>query len=177
MVRKIPERSRATADGASDVASEVADLLQGITHLMRREARHELGSDSVTWAQMRALRVLDRMGEPARMSELADELNIARRSATSLVDELVARGLVVRGHDPLDRRAVTVAVTPAGRGRVVELSARRRRAAVGLLSGLSDEELGALRDLLRRVVASTRSGPSPVPGSPHSVEPHGGHAR
>jgi DNA-binding MarR family transcriptional regulator len=130
----------------------VADLLQGVTHRLRRAARHELGSNEVTWAQMRALRTLQRMGEPTRMSGLADELDIARRSTTSLVDELESRGLVSRGHDPADRRAVTVAVTTAGRRLVADLGERRRRAAVGLLAELSADELRTLRDLLAKVV-------------------------
>ena len=37
---------------------------------------------------------------PVRMSELADRLGIARRSATSVVDELVDRGLVERRAEP-----------------------------------------------------------------------------
>jgi DNA-binding MarR family transcriptional regulator len=148
MARKIPD----VPGGTSDVASEVADLLQAVTHRLRRAARQEMGSNEVTWAQMRALRALDRMGESTRMSGLADELNIARRSATSLVDELESRRLVRRGHDPHDRRAVTVTVTPAGRRLVADLSDRRRRAAVGLLGELSAEELRTLRDLLARVV-------------------------
>ena len=45
------------------------------------------------------------------MSELAARLDIARRSATSVVDELVERGLVERHADPADRRAVAVVVT------------------------------------------------------------------
>jgi DNA-binding MarR family transcriptional regulator len=148
MPRKIPDVST----GTSDVSSEVADLLQAVTHRLRREARHEAGSNAVTWAQMRALRALDRMSGPTRMSGLADELNIARRSATSLVDELEARQLVARGHDPVDRRVVTVEVTPVGRRLLADLGARRREAAVGLLGGLSPEQLRTLRDLLARVV-------------------------
>ena len=59
-------------------------------------ANHDLGPLGVTWAQVRALRTVARCGGPVRMSELADRLGIARRSATSVVDELVERGLVGR---------------------------------------------------------------------------------
>ena len=77
-------------------------------------ANRDLGPLGVTWGQVRALRTLARCDGPVRMSELADRLGIARRSATSVVDELVERGLVARHADPTDRRAVEVAVTPAG---------------------------------------------------------------
>ncbi|MET0908317.1 MAG: MarR family transcriptional regulator [Ilumatobacteraceae bacterium] len=148
MGRKIPEPAN---ERRAEVAAEVADLLHAVTHRLRREARDALGPARVTWAQLRALRTLDRLGVPTRMSILADELQVAPRSATSLVDELEVRALVRRGHDPADRRAVTVEVTPSGRTLLAELGERRRRTAVGLLDTLSPEELRVLRDLLGRI--------------------------
>jgi DNA-binding MarR family transcriptional regulator len=153
MVRNIPGGSRASRSPVqSQVASEVADLLQAVTHRLRREARAVLGPEGVTPAQVRALRTIARLRAPTRMSELADELQIARRSATSLVDELAARGFVVRGHDPVDGRVVTVEVTEAGHALLTELADRRRRTTAGMLGALSDSELRTLRDLLGRVV-------------------------
>jgi DNA-binding MarR family transcriptional regulator len=87
------------------------------------------------------------------MSELAERLRVARRSATSLVDELVERGLVERLADPSDRRAVTVAVTAAGAAVLERLAERRREAASDLASALDRRELRTLRDLLRRLDA------------------------
>ncbi len=86
------------------------------------------------------------------MSDLADELHIARRSATSLVDDLEFRGFARRGRDPGDRRAVTVEVTAAGRRSVTEAGERRRRATVGMLGALSEADLRTLRDILDRLV-------------------------
>lgn len=136
----------------SDLASQVADLLQAVTHRLRRESRADLGARGVTMAHMRALRVLARTPTAPRMSELADALGIARRSATSVVDELEARHLVDRTHDPADRRAVTISMTAAGRDLVDEVGERRRRTTVGMLGVLSDAELTTLRDLLGRIL-------------------------
>mgnify|MGYP003136148997 CR=1 FL=1 len=144
-----------SSDTPGELAPQVADLLHAVTRRLRREARDSLGPDDATWTQMRALRALGRLPVPARMSDLADELHIARRSATSLVDDLEARGLVARGRDPIDRRAVTVAVTVAGRRLVAEAGERRRLATVGMLGALSETDLRKLRDLLGRVVASS----------------------
>jgi DNA-binding MarR family transcriptional regulator len=157
--RKIPEPSTGAQPelaqhevAAQELAPQVADLLHAVTHRLHREARAGRSADDPTWSQLRALRALGRLPVPARMSDLADELHIARRSATSLVDDLERRGLVVRGHDPADRRAVTVDVTAAGRRLVAEAGARRRRSAVGMLGALSETELRTLRDLLGRIV-------------------------
>jgi DNA-binding MarR family transcriptional regulator len=86
------------------------------------------------------------------MSDLAARLDIARRSATSVVDELVARGLVARRDDPVDRRAVEVEVTPNGVRLIEELRSRRRAAASALTARLSMSELTSLHDLLARLV-------------------------
>ena len=51
-----------------------------------------------------------------RMSEIAGRLEVEMPSATSMIDRLVAKGLVERGQDPADRRAV-VLLTHAGRHR------------------------------------------------------------
>ena len=148
MVRDIPE---VPDDTPHELAPQVADLLHTVTHRLRREARNLLGPDDPTWTQLRALRALARLPVPARMSDLADELHIARRSATSLVDDLEARGLVARGRDAIDRRAVTVVVTAHGRGLVADVGERRRRATVGMLGALPESDLRTLRDLLGRI--------------------------
>jgi DNA-binding MarR family transcriptional regulator len=61
---------------------------------------------------------------PQRVTELAAWESIAQPSATTLVGRLEAQGLVARGPDPDDARAVRVSVTPAGEA----LLADRRRA-------------------------------------------------
>ena len=87
------------------------------------------GPLGITWSQLRALRTVDRCDGAIRMSELASRLGIARRSATSVVDDLVGHGLLERRDDPADRRAVEVAVTAAGTRLLRRLAARRRSAA------------------------------------------------
>jgi DNA-binding MarR family transcriptional regulator len=144
MGRSIPDPS---------ISAEIADLLYRVTHRMRRASEPVLDPLGVTWAQLRALRTLSRAEPPLRMSELAERLRIARRSATSLVDELAERGFVERLPDPADRRAVTVAVTPAGGALLDQLVQRRRAVAGDLTSALDGRELRALRDLLRRLDA------------------------
>jgi DNA-binding MarR family transcriptional regulator len=56
-----------------------------------------------------------RARRPLRMSELASQVLVSRPTATRVADHLVRRGWLERGHDTADRRAVLVALTPAGR--------------------------------------------------------------
>lgn len=136
---------------ADDVAAEIADLIHGVGRRIRAIANEGLEPLAVTPAQARALRTLANAGRPMRMSDLAERLRIARRSATTVVDELAARGLVERLADTDDRRAVLVAVTAAGRHIVAELADRRHDAARKLSAGLSRADLVALRALLRKL--------------------------
>lgn len=152
----------AVPDAASDLPGEIADLLGAATRRFRAMAKRDLDPRGVTFAQVRALRACVRDGEPIRMSELAQSLGIVRRSATSVVDELEVRGLVVRRGEVTDRRAVSVVVTAKGHRLLDDLQARRRSTAGELSSGLSGREQRALRDLLRKIAGHSPD-PDPEP--------------
>lgn len=53
--------------------------------------------------------------EPSQPSTLARDHHVGMSAMTGLVDGLVARGLVERGQDPHDRRAVQLVITADGR--------------------------------------------------------------
>ncbi len=87
-------------------------------------------------------------GRSATIGELAERLQLHHHSTVGLVDRLERSGLVVRRHDPADRRRVLVVLTPRGgamlhelsRHHLGELRAEGRqlvRALQGLLAGRS----------------------------------------
>jgi DNA-binding MarR family transcriptional regulator len=121
-----------------------ARLIEVLPHLFRRlviALPNEIeGLAKVTPEQFGVLtQVMDRGS--LSMSELAIARNVALNTATSLVDRLVAAGLVERRGDPSDRRVVRVAATARGR-ELVERLRRVRRAAIGrLLDELGDDEI------------------------------------
>ena len=71
---------------------------------VRRAYADALAEWHVTPSQSRALRVLSSRAEGMRPSVLAEELRIAPRSATEVVDALEERGWVARARRP-DRPA------------------------------------------------------------------------
>lgn len=141
----IPEDRPLTLD------EQVADLLHHTAARLRHAVRRDLGPVGVTPAQWRALRIVTRCDEPLRMSDIADRLRIARRSATDVIDELEDRGLVVRSPDPADRRAVIVQTSEEGRALLTTLSRQRRQVAARQLKVLSQKELTTLAGLLERI--------------------------
>ena len=76
-----------------------------------------------------------------RMSEIAGRLDVEMPSATSMIDRLVAKGLVERGQDPTDRRAVVCSLTQEGIDTVERFSAIRAARTESLAAVLSTEEL------------------------------------
>ncbi|MEE8601347.1 MarR family winged helix-turn-helix transcriptional regulator [Euzebya tangerina] len=145
MVSSIPERGPATT------AEQVADLLHHTASRLRHAVRRDLKDTGVTPAQWRALRMVSCCDSPPRMSQVAEWLRIARRSATDVIDELEEQGLVARSPDPTDRRAVVVEATEAGRDLLGTLTRRRRQVAARQLEVLSEAELATLADLLARI--------------------------
>lgn len=74
------------------------------------------------------------------IGELAERLAIQHHSAAELVDRLAEAGLVLRTHDPDDRRRVLLALSDAAEQRLAELSA------------IHLEELYRLRPMLLQIL-------------------------
>ncbi|WP_246023449.1 MarR family winged helix-turn-helix transcriptional regulator [Nocardia yunnanensis] len=138
---------------------DLAELFFRTTKRLRRTQAARLAPLGLTPAQARALRIIGRADEhgeqPLRMSALAEHLGIVPRSATTVVDALVAAGLVGRQADPANRRATLVTLTAAGREVLARMSQARRDAAGELFTALSDEQRRLLRDLLATLADDT----------------------
>lgn len=96
-----------------------------------------------------------------RLSELAERLCIAARSATAVVDALEEGGLVARTPDPADRRAVRVALTTAGDAALERIGLIRQEVAREYFGPVSRSDQAALLRALR--AAETADGPPAAP--------------
>lgn len=76
-------------------------------------AKHGVGKalGEFSFAQMRAIKFVKAKGQVS-ITELADLLNVSAPSASTMVERLVDKGVLVRKPDPHDRRKVIVTVTP-----------------------------------------------------------------
>lgn len=90
---------------------KLLDTLLTITDTLATDMDRYLRSNALTTARAHLLWTLDR-GGPAKQRDLAAALGHSPRNVTTLVDELVAAGHVVRRDHPTDRRAVLVELTP-----------------------------------------------------------------
>jgi DNA-binding MarR family transcriptional regulator len=125
----------------------VAQLVES-SRLLRNFIDHRAKSRGTTRAQWI---VLFRVREHEGLSQvdLADVLELQPISLVRLLDRLVEHGLLERRHDPKDRRANRLFLTPAGKQLVDELDSLRNAIACDVMQNLSTEQMQTSLDALR----------------------------
>ncbi len=100
------------------------------------------------------LRVLRRALDGTRMGALAEQLAAPKSTITSVVDQLVARGLVSRSADEHDRRRQIVTATRRGAELLAQLDADLASRVTGLVESLTVTQRARLTELLARLPAA-----------------------
>ena len=97
-----------------------------------------------------ALSVLAQLREcaPRRITELAAAEHVKQPTMTTLIGRLEERGLVTRGADPADGRAVLVELSAEGERTLDRLTRERVLALSDRLGGLSARDRAALAQAL-----------------------------
>ena len=126
-----------------DATAELGDLLMRAARTLRRRWRAVLAPWDLSPHQARALGVVGER-DGVRLSDLAEALHIAPRSATEVADGLQERGLVERTPDPGDRRAVILRPTEEGRRVRAEIDAARTADSAELFARLPAADRTAL---------------------------------
>ena len=94
------------------------------------------------------------VNEGQSQQALSNALGIHRSAVVALVDDLEQRGLAERRRDPVDRRAYTLFLTPAGRELLAELEGIAEEDEAELMGALDPPERTQLIALLQRVAES-----------------------
>jgi DNA-binding MarR family transcriptional regulator len=132
-------------DGPASGLIRLAFLVEGVYA--------EVGQDcELTPTQAQMLCLL--RDEPRGMAELVRTLGVERSSLTGLVDRAERSGLVERRPDPADRRAVRVALTPAGDAAARRFHDEVTERLAELLAELPESERTRFNRTVARVVAT-----------------------
>lgn len=109
-----------------------------LARIYRREVNYCLREHGISDARAVPVLQIARAGGGMRQGVLAEELGIEGPSLVRLLDQICAAGLVERRDDPIDRRAKTLHITPAGQelAHVIE----------ELLAGLRDRLMGQVSE-------------------------------
>jgi MarR family transcriptional regulator, transcriptional regulator for hemolysin len=138
---------------AEPIGRALATTAKAVTRAFEQELAAAGGSQPV-WLIVLALK----QREWRTQQGVAAAVGIEGATLTHHLDRLEKAGLIERSRDPADRRAVRVELTKSGD----ELFHRLRKAATTfdarLRKGLSDEEVDAARDMLRRLRENVGAG-------------------
>lgn len=139
--------------------------VQLLSKLLRQDAEAALAPLDLKLWEYDVLSALRRQGPPYQLpaTGLARASRLSSGAMTNRIDRLEDRGLVVRGSDPADGRAVQVRLTDRGR-LLTDAAIGARLAASGhQLAGLSEPERRALSGALRKLLLATAAaGPGPA---------------
>lgn len=130
-------------------------LLDTVPLVMRtvRQLMREQGSTDLSVPQFRALGFVDRHPETS-VSAVAEHLGLSVAATSRLVDALVARGLVLRQVSAVDRRFVTLVLSPEGatvREKARRYTAQQLAAKMSDLSQAERANVMAALESLRQV--------------------------
>jgi DNA-binding MarR family transcriptional regulator len=136
-----PERLRA-------LPSRLLNLAAGYA---QRQVGERLATlDSRKW-HYATLAALEEFG-PDSQSGLSDRTGIYRSDLVATINELTARGLVVRAPDPADRRRNAITLTDEGRRHLKHLDVLIADAQAEFLAPLSEVDRAELTRILRLIV-------------------------
>ncbi|MEV0265493.1 MarR family winged helix-turn-helix transcriptional regulator [Streptomyces sp. NPDC050617] len=117
----------------------------------RRLVSEALAQDGLRMPHHAVLSAVADLG-PVAQAELGRSTGFDPKDMVGFLNDLEAAGLITRAPDPKDRRKNAIAITPAGRRRLIRLARLGDEANEALLAPLSVTERELLLALLARVV-------------------------
>lgn len=124
----------------------------GVTRASESHLREFLRvKHDTTLPRFDVMAALYRRRDGVTMSELSRMLLVSNGNATAVVDRLEKDGLVRRTQSEADRRTVFVAMTAEGLGSFEGLAVDHEREVDRVFGGMSEADLDALTEILKRM--------------------------
>lgn len=117
------------------------------TELFGRELAQSAG---LTAVQFRVLQVVAEKGR-ATATEISQRMRVSQATVTSLVDKLVAKGMVAREKSQSDRRQTNICITDTGRETIADAPDALQQRYVRKFQSLDDWEQAMIVAALERV--------------------------
>lgn len=152
-------RSDTPADGPREPAAEAAAALERAVPLLvrwftRADVRRSMLANTDPALSSTDAWLLGRITDtgPVRLSELAVWQEVDRSTMTTQVRRLETLGLITRGTDPRDGRAILVRATAAGAARHQSTKQTARTVYQKLLSDWSEDDLRQVAEVAAGLV-------------------------
>ncbi len=151
-----------TDAGKEALVEEMGDLVQRMYAQCRSESTEGWTELELTMPQLHTMALLSQ--GPQRMGVIAWRLNSSQSAATSMIDRLVDKDLVVRVPDKDDRRVVACQLTESGREEMERLWRINRMRIAKMADYLTIEELRRVVEAMELLcLAGQRAQESPDP--------------
>lgn len=140
-------------DTPSDLQAHLGYWMRIVSNAVSHSFARKVEAQGVTvaeWVFLRMLHDVDRIAPTL----LAERMAMTKGAITKLADRLVEKKLVERKANPDDRRAQTLALTPAGRTLVPRLAALADRNDAAFFQPLEPRERDEMERLLRKIVST-----------------------
>jgi MarR family 2-MHQ and catechol resistance regulon transcriptional repressor len=124
-------------------------LMRAAAGVTERMHKH-LMPEKLTLSQFGVLEALYHLG-PLCQQDIGKKILKTSGNMTTVIDNLEKRGLVVRAHDPSDRRFKRVRLTAQGENLIKKIFPRHIEIAEHVFSTLSPQERTQLSVLLKRL--------------------------
>ena len=141
-----------------DPAEELRYLVLGAQREGARALAELLRPTGLTPSQAEVLAVVRDADRPLTVREIGERLVCEGGSPSRLVGSVVAAGLLQRGDRDGDRRAVELSLTPEGAKAARAVAEAERELHAWLSSSLSERELAAAANALRKLVDGHQTG-------------------
>src|SRR3984957_9820569 len=140
---------------------KAADLQDVMQDIMKQFKCADVAAASGPHAElnMRELQIVELLGNdgPRMMREVAEFLNVAVNSVTTIVDALEAKSLVHRNRSDQDRRVGPVELTDGGRAAYHGALQMKLRVLRRMLGALTEDEQEIFMVLFRKIARAGRS--------------------
>ena len=160
IVRALPlDAETKAAERPVDHKAELKLWLRLLTccNLIEREVRRRLATRfAVTLPRFDLLAQLDKAPDGLTLGETSRRMMVSNANVTSLVERLVADGLISRRTDPRDRRVSYISLTPGGRDAFAAMAGAHEKWIAELFHGLDGRDRDALMALLGKTKVSVR---------------------
>jgi DNA-binding MarR family transcriptional regulator len=131
--------------------------------LSRLSRRLRVAGGDLSHGLLSALATIGKRG-PIRLADLAQFELVSAPSATRLVTELEARGLVARSSDPTDGRAFLIEASATGMAAILEARSARAALVADLMGHLHANDRAALVAALPAIEAIAEEAWAPSQG-------------
>lgn len=114
------------------------------------------GQDDLHLIHSALLSVLGGGGGSLTVKDLAERIDRSVSRTSRLVEQLVARGLVVRREDPADRRVRRVQLSEQGKSFLGNIQTKRAEQILGAIACLDEEEQEIVKQAMELLAKASR---------------------